>query len=369
MKQRAVETLFKHKLLILMPLMIILPLTIMLALRPRPVTWQSFGVVWVDQYKPLYQDDRLVSYQGPAYSQAALLNDFLRTRGFALNVLKETGRASSLTSASAEEKAINELWRSVRVWASSPTFVTVAVTTRDPDLTYEIARATMTQYQSVLRARLETQQKLAVGIYAEELKKAEQDLAKAREELANYVALHPEYTKNQGASGLLLEAQDATLARLTSRANADQQLYNGVRERFTEIQRTSAAGLQGQQFSFTVVDEPRPPTKPIQAGRLSLVKLPVLGTVMGSMLGAALAVLLIMTNRSVMSTHDIKSSLGLPVLGEIPELRRRRRPWERSPRHAVRIRLASPARLDVGPPDAGRSGDAPGAQFASAPLG
>lgn len=368
MKQRAAETLFKHKLLILLPLMIILPLTVMIALRPKPVQWQSYATVWVDLYRPLYQDDRLT--YAPAASQSQLLNDFLRTRSFALGVVQDTRLAGQVTGPDSEDRAVRTIWRSVKVWPSSTNFINIVVTTSDPELAPEIGQSLLKHFQDVLKARMEVQSKAALALYADKLQKDEQQLQKSRNELAAYLAANPQLATRRPDSAISPESQDVNLARLTSQVTTDTQSYNATRQRFEDLKVGSAAGIEGQQLAFNVVDAPQQPRRPLGSSRMGLVKLPMIGMLMGLMLGSAIAVLLVVTNRSVLSTHDIRSSLSLPVLGEIPELRRRRWPWQRSPRHAVRIRLTAPARRVPPPPTgAGSAGDTPARRPVSALQG
>jgi hypothetical protein len=60
------------------------------------------------------------------------------------------------------------------------------------------------------------------------------------------------------------------------------------------------------------------------------------------------AAYLILTDRRLRSVHDLEL-LGVPVLGAIPRLRRKRWFWQRRPREAVRLRLSAPGRLSPPP--------------------
>src|SRR5215207_8100114 len=131
MRYRAVEILFRYKLLILLPVVVITMIAAAAAARPQPVTWQTYTRIWVDQYKLLYQDDRLGFT--PASSQAALFNDYLGTRTFALGVAQETRLAALLEKPDGDLEAMYEVWNSVRVWATSNNFITVQVTTENPE--------------------------------------------------------------------------------------------------------------------------------------------------------------------------------------------------------------------------------------------
>jgi capsular polysaccharide biosynthesis protein len=342
MKERAAEILYKHKLLILLPVLIILPLSLALALQPRSDRWQAFAVVWVEQPRPLYQDDRLGYTPGP--NTAQLLNDLVHTRTFALDVARQTRLATKMDSPEGEDWAMRRIWRAVRAFPTSNAFVTITVTTDDPDLTYEVAQSVLINFQTQLRARLEAQNRLALDYYAGALRQAEQNLTKSRADLAAYLAAHPELTRPGVDPGPFLTARDTTLARLTEQANHDQEIYSSLLRRYEEIQASARAGLEGQQLAFTVVDEPQPPLRPVPRGRLALIKLPAIGLVLASLLSGVIGLVLVLTNRTVLDARDIQRGVGLPVLEEIPELRRRRFPWQRAPRHAVRLRIVAPAR-------------------------
>jgi hypothetical protein len=111
-----------------------------------------------------------------------------------------------------------------------------------------------------------------------------------------------------------------------------------------DLRASGAAGAAGQDLAFSVVDEPQRPFAPIPQSRLGQLKLPVIGLLMALMLSCALALLFILTNGSVLSARDVDREIALPVLGEIPELRRRRWFWQRTARDAVRQRLGQTAR-------------------------
>jgi capsular polysaccharide biosynthesis protein len=342
MKQRAAEILFKYKVLILLPLVTIVPLTMAAALRPKTPQWQSFGVVWVDQYKPLYQDERL-GYT-PAANQAQLLNDFLHTRTFARSVVQQTQLAPLLDSPDTEETVINRIWRAVQVFPTSNNFVTIGVTMPEADLAVEVAQAVLADFQDQLRKRSEGQSTIASTVYLEQLTRAEEAVTKSRRDLATYYNAHPELFRGAEGFNTSATSRDPNLARLQSQVTNDESAYNSARQRYEQNLALSKAGIEGQQFAFTVVDEPQQPLRPVPSSKIGLLKLPVIGMVLALMLSSGIAALLVLTNRAVHGAFDIKMTLGVPVLGEIPELRRRPRLWRRASRDAVRLRLATPAR-------------------------
>jgi capsular polysaccharide biosynthesis protein len=340
MRQRATEILFKHKLMILLPLIVIMPLTIWIAAQPSVPKWQSTAVVWIDQYQPLYREDRL-GYT-PAVNQSALFNDFVRTRGFAREVLQQTDLAPLLDDPTTEEAIINRFRRTVFAFPTSNTFITIVTTMEDPELAYQIGQASVSSFQNALREQLEKQSQEAAALDFENLTKAEAELSKARRDLASYLAAHPELNRSDG--GLDPSLRDAQLGRLRYQLTQAEAAYGSAQSKYDALVAQGSAGLKGQEFTFTVIDEPEVPLEPIREGRMALIKLPAVGFVLGLMLSSGIAVLLVITNRAVLGAYDVPGALALPVLGEVPELRRRR-PWQRASRDAVRLRLASPGHI------------------------
>jgi capsular polysaccharide biosynthesis protein len=342
MKQRAAECLFRHKLLILLPLVVILPITVLFAARPKPAEWQSFVVVFVDQYKPLYEDERLGYAPGP--NQAQLLNGFFRTRSFARSVLSQTQLSEAIDDPQTEMEAIHRLWNSVQIWPTNNNLITIVVTMPNPDLAYETAMAIVKSYEEMMVAQAEAQSQAGLRYYADALKKAEEAYAKSQTELNAYLAARPHLAASATDPTLPLAARDVTLARLTAQARNDEQTYGNLRQRYDQLQSSTGAASVGRPFAFTIVDEPQRPISPVPYGRLNQLKLPVIGLTLALMLSSGIAAFLVLTSRAVFDTEDVQRAIGVPVLGEIPVLRRRRWPWQRSPRDAVRLLLAAPAR-------------------------
>ena len=340
MGQRAVEIIFKHKLLILLPILIIMPLMILETLQPKPKQWRVYSTIWVDQYAPLYQNNQLGAT--PAMNQAQLLNDFIHTRSFAHAVLSQTSMAPLVQNPETENGADLAFWRSVQVASTSTYFLSIVVTMPDQTLAYKTAQAIITQYQDTLSGRLDAQSKVSSSLYGSELAQAQDALTKSQAQLAAYVSAHPELKDT--TTGVPPAALDGNFSLLQQQVTNDQQSYNTARQNYLNAQQSAAASQSAQPFAFTVVDQPQVPLGPVVASRLGLIKLPAVGLMLALMLSAAIAALLVLTNRAVLDPSDIEGVFAVPVLAEIPELGGRRWPGQGRQRDAVRLRLAAPAR-------------------------
>lgn len=342
MRQRAAEIIFTHKFLILLPLFIVLPLTIGAELRPQPKLWKSSARVWVDQPRSLLGNDELMV--SPATKQAQLINDFLHTRSFATAVLQQTQLAPRLRSPQTRERALQLFSRSVIATPDSDSFVTVDVTMPDPDLTFKTAQAIVSQYQTTLEERNQREASAALSLYGDELKQAADAVSNSRTQLATYLAQHPQLLQRSPDVLFARQDQDINLALLSEQAKADQDTYNSFRQRYLNIQQGAEADRQGQPLAFTVIDAPEPPLAPLTRRLLLRLELPLIGLVLGLMLSSGVAALLVLTERKILGPYDFPDSLGILVLGEIPELKLNGSGGRRGSDDAVRARLAASAR-------------------------
>jgi len=342
MLERAIEIVFKHKLLIVLPLVVVVALSLAASFRPTRPQWQSSSTVWVDQDRPL-QDPSLGLTV--ANDQAALLEDFIHARSFSRSVLQQTGLASAVNDPRTEDRTDQTFWRAVKVDTPSANFLTITVTTTSANLSYELARAINTTFQNVLQQRLNQQSAVAGKLYGDAVTQAQQALDASQSQLALYVALHPNTTPISNAeSSLPLEVRDRDLGLLISQVNADQQTYYSARQRYLEAEQKAAASNDAQPFAFTVVDAPVRAIRPLQTRLLDVVKLPVIGLLLGLMLSCAIATVLVCTDHTIRDPRDLESALGMPVLGVVSDFTSVKRQGTRLQEAAIRVQVADPAR-------------------------
>jgi len=110
-----------------------------------------------------------------------------------------------------------------------------------------------------------------------------------------------------------LPAQELELARLMREAQVLEELYILLRTRREEARISEAMETADVQIIDRAV-LPRVPVKP-------RIKLNIaIGAVLGVFLGVGLAFLLEFLDNTVKTKEDVERALGLPVLGQIPDL-------------------------------------------------
>lgn len=316
-RQRAITIIFAHKLLILLPLVIVFPISCALGFWPRAKQWQSIGTVWVDQ-ATLSQSSVNLGWT-PAGNQVSFLNSLMHTASFSGSVLQQTSLAPMLNDPASADRARLIFWNSVTATRVGNNFLVITASTTDPTLSLQFAQGVLDNYQKIVSSRGESISGTQLSNASDQLKQAQQSLVDARTQLANYLDLHPDLAgHDQGAS--LAAATDVNLALLQQQVTDAQSTYTAARQHYLDVQDAATSGQQSASYSFTVIDKPQLATAPVHLSLLERLRIPVIGLVAGLLLGAGVAAVLVLTDRSVLSAYDVQSGLDLTLLGEIPEL-------------------------------------------------
>ena len=343
MLQRAVEILFRAKWLILLPIVVIVPITTAITFRPQAPKWRVISTIWVDPYRPLDQNDNLGVE--PAMSQAQLIRDFIHTDTFSRTVLEQTSLKPMLQTQQGAERAQEKFWQAIQVTPTSVSFLTISVTTEDPDLSYAMAHGINATYQDMMQKQLEAQTATADKLYGDSLSQAANALSKSQAQLAGYLTQHPELVLsgrvNADASSML---DGGNLSLLTDQVSKDRENYNAARQRYLDFQQAAAGRRDALPFTFTVVDQPQRPVLPVHESRLTLLKIPIVGLILALMLSSGIAALLVLTSHTILDGRDVETYLGLPVVGTVSELGPSRCRLARRGGGSIRVQLAAPAR-------------------------
>jgi uncharacterized protein involved in exopolysaccharide biosynthesis len=334
------EVLFRHKLLILLP-MILTPAAVTPAgfyfVRPY---FESSSVVWVGRLTYLRSADEGGSWWlTPAQVETARISDLFRTRAFVLDVAKRTDLAPLVGSQQGEENVLSYFGRNVVVVPAGNNLVTFTARADQPQLAFQVANAVVETYRERRADDRNEQAGVAISFHEARLQEAQEELAKATAEIRRYVAANPRLTTidpNRGASataaarmGLPPIAIDPQLAELIRRVDAEQKEVDSIRATLDQARMETAAGMQGQDINFRVVDAAQVPRTPVSQRRRLLI-FPVAGLVVGLGLGLGLLVALVVADRSVRTATDLP--VGVRVARVVPFLSLRKLPRRSRPR-------------------------------------
>ena len=344
MKQRVIEVLFRHIVLLLLPLLVVLPATAWLTLRSRSVQWQSAATAWVNQPSTISTDNRLGDT--PAPSQATLLQNFIDTHSFAHAVLAQTPLAGELDGGARENAAISAFQHAVTVTPNGNSFVAIAVKEDSPDLAYAVAQAVIAQFAQQIQQETTTEAQSSVELAQAAYNKANAQFTTSLNALATYLAQHPEIAAAASStSGAPVSQSDPAYAQLLAQADSDRQAYDAAKQKYDDAKQQAQAGNTALPFTFTIVDQPEKPTVPITQKKTALLKLPAIGLAAALALSTLVGIYLVLADRRIFGPDDL-AALDVTVLGALPDLGSR---WRRGNRDVVRWRIAAPARPDQRP--------------------
>jgi uncharacterized protein involved in exopolysaccharide biosynthesis len=330
-----IETFFRHKFLLILPVVLITTLVTGYTLVSAPVYYESVTGIWVD--RPAYLANAANSdwnpYLSAGVNQSTRLNELLRTQNFLNDIVRRTVLAPLLSKPQGTDR-VDALIASGLSVSANGHLIVIRMKTENAQLSYGILTAVVSAFRDNAAADRINQASLATSFYESRLSTANDDLAQLTNAARQYMAANPGalgtspganpaavLRPSDTASPLQALTADPQLLDLQSRIQSKQAEVDGLRKSLDQARQDASASLDGQELGFQVVDPPQVPT----VGGRDLKKriITPAAALIGSLaFSAALLVLLTMSDRSVRGLSDI----GLArVIGEVPELKLKRR--------------------------------------------
>jgi capsular polysaccharide biosynthesis protein len=326
--KRFLETFFRHKLLILLPVIVIpLIVTPVAFFLVRPY-YETYVSVWVDRPTWLKASDGWSNYLTPAQNQNTRLADMLRTRSFRADAARRTSLAPLVDTPQGDAQIREYFDRNVTIQPSGTNLLTLRARGETPQLAVELADALVATFREQSATQRVNQASVAIGFFEARANEAEEELNKANEGIRRYVAANPRLTtidptRGAGATtasrlGLPAVAIDPQLAEHMHRVELSQREVENVRAQLEQARFEASASLEGQDLGFQVLDTAQTPTNRVIEARRLLVY-PAAGLVAGLIITIGLLVVLVATDRSVRTDQDLAP--GVRVLGVVPLLK------------------------------------------------
>jgi uncharacterized protein involved in exopolysaccharide biosynthesis len=339
---RFLEAFFRHKLLIMLPV-VVLPLIVTpIAFFLHRPFFETNALIWVA--RPTYL--RGVSdgdpWATPAQVTAGQIQQLMRTRAFIADVARRTDLEPFLATEAGEAEVGDFFARSVSVVPASTNLVSVGARAEYPQLTVQVVNALIETARDRVMSERAEQAGIAIAFYESRLRDAEAELAKATADIRRYVAANPRLTTvdpSRGAGsttaarlGLPPIAIDPQLAELIRQIEGEQREVDNLRSSLESALMETAASAEGQDVNFRLLDSPRVPTAPVSQRRRILI-FPAAGLVVGLGLSVSLLVVLVVADRSVRTAHDLPPSARIAAV--VPFLQLRKLPKQAGP-HSIR---------------------------------
>lgn len=323
---RAMEILFGHFLLFLLPIVALTSLGVYRASQISP-TYEARGVLSTAT-NPLLEDQQvrgvtLERFETPAQGTSRIINEQLRTDAFTEQVVERVGLADAVEAGLID---LDTVRNHLSTAPDGSSLLAIRGTWGDPVTAYQLVNGVFDTYLEYLADTVASDSTEAVSFYEGLRDTAIQERNDAQDELEDYLSTLPVVASEQNRP----IAERLRIDDLTSRINDADDKVSQAEQQIDEAHLAVIQSRSNAGRSVQVIDEPEVPTAPRAA-------MPQRITTVGGMfmLGVfvALGALLIATilDHSVSTVEDLTAlpEISLVVLvprsGKRRESRRKRR--------------------------------------------
>jgi len=314
---RLLETFFRRWWLYAIPAVLLMSLGVATVLGKGP-TYRASGVIQVNRDSLLNQitsvrGQNSFGFDTPATYTARQFNTLLGTESFVESVIKNAGLTTAVKSGALTQDSVRH-----SIWAApnGDELLVVNAASRDPELSYRLAGATMSSYLQWEIDNNVTQSQSAEQFFESLLVPYQQRLDDARSQLAKYVAAHPA----AGGADTRPADEQVEIATLTEAVTrADDQLST-ARASLNSARLANAQTTTDVSQRLRIVDEPAKPFAPEGHRRKDAMTL-MMYMMLGALVSGSALVVGTLLDRSVRYSEEIEAHLDVAVLATVPNSR------------------------------------------------
>jgi uncharacterized protein involved in exopolysaccharide biosynthesis len=254
-----------------------------------------------------------LTFDPPAVVTARQINQLLTTDFFLTKVAQAAGLGTAIDNGTLLKVQIRDY---TGASADGDNLVRVGSTSRDPELSERLAKATMTSYVDWVVESEVSESTGSADFLAQQVSETEADVDAAWNDVQQYLLDHP-----------LAENEDAPLAerlplqRLRDVLNRAEDRHDQALNSRDAAELATAQARVVVQQRLQTVDAPEIPPSPEPRLRKAALTLFLFAAV-GAVLSLALVVMTATLDRTIRVPNDITAKFGLDVLAVVPDKRR-----------------------------------------------
>ncbi len=254
-----------------------------------------------------------LTFDPPAVVTARQINQLLTTDFFLTKVAQAAGLGTAIENGTLLKVQIRDF---TGASADGDNLVRVGSTSRNPELSERLAKATMASYVDWVVESEVSESTGSADFLAEQVSETEAEVDAAWTDVQQYLLDNPAAESDDG-----LLAERLQLQRLRDVLNrAEERHEQALNARDAAELATAQARVVVQQRLQTV-DEPEIPSAPEPRLRKAALTLFLFAAV-GAVLSLALVVMTATLDRTIRVPNDITAKFGLDVLAVVPDKRR-----------------------------------------------
>jgi uncharacterized protein involved in exopolysaccharide biosynthesis len=315
---RYIETFFRHKVLLLAPLVLTLLLSVWYV-SSQPTTYTTSTAVWFDNQlpNPGYLDPMGSNGPAPSATAQTLLGQLLSTQDFLTKAAQRAPLADYIRAqpdpTAAQERMAATIGSSVTGLAVGPQILRVFITGADPNLATKQLQATVDEYFDYVKTLRGAREEALVDYYKPRLDAATSRLEDAQAQQVAYLETHPTAATPGSA--------DPTYAALSAAVVTAQNQYNDVQKNYTQAD-LSLTTEQAQVASH-VIDPPSAPAA--SSKKKTAIFAGGAGLFFGVLVGLLGLIALTAADTAARRREDVETTTGdLQVVATIAEFPRER---------------------------------------------
>ena len=297
-----IETFFRHRVLLMLPLVLgFLVGTVFAFIQPRE--FKAVSSVWIDTPVPAGSSVESGGNTPPSTGQSVLLTQYLATRAFLTAVAENSPVSEKFKQAGPDEAdaILAKLAKRVSLSTPGPQLMTVSVTTKSASEATGTAEALLAQFERFQITDMHRQTQSQADYDKSQMDSAAAALKEAEHQLDQV----------RGSSG---RANDPAAAAAVAAVELAQKAYADAAMAYGKSSRALAAS---ESTGLRVLDKPDRAWP--QARKKTLL---IMGAVGGMMAGATLSLLALLVlmarDKTVRDEQDAARALSLDVVGAVP---------------------------------------------------
>jgi uncharacterized protein involved in exopolysaccharide biosynthesis len=335
---RLLETFFRHRLLLLGPVVLVLVGAIGWVFM-QPPTYQSSVRVWVER-QTLVPDPNSNPYLTPAQEQAGVLTELLGTKYFDAKVGRRSPLAGAVAAASAsggggirthlarlvglagpggpltpsqvDDSVFTSIVSGTLVVPTGPEIITVTYSAGDAQMASSVAQAIVDQYVDETLTNQRVQADAAVAFYTSQVSQAQADQSVADKAVDDYLLANP----SQRAANAV---PDARMLQLRRDDDAAHQRTQSVLDKLDQARLDRVALDQSGTSGVRVLDKAETPTSPSSSKKVVLEAVGV-GLVLAVLILVVGVLALTWLDSTIRGPQEVETILDLRPVGSVPRV-------------------------------------------------
>jgi len=331
MAPRFIEIVFRHKFLLLLPIILGTVAGAAILLLGGSDKYSSRAALWVEEPSEVSAGS-VVDFNpflSPAQNQVAAMWELLTVDSFSEGIVSRVGATEPNV-----QRAVDDLRNNVFIFDVGAHVVYVGFAAAEPALAQATVDAIIAEYGALFASQIRSRAERSRVFFDDQIALSFEVLERASDELSIFLAANPGtasfFTSSTPGTSLL----DSEFARLVAAQEAAQRNYSALLTQAADSQISADAGTGA---NFLVLDEPDLPLAPIGRTKKALLVPPMVGMAAGVLLCSLVFILVWRLDQRIHLPGDL-AFLGadIPIM-TLPAVKARRKKW---PRSFVRIAAA-----------------------------